>query len=393
MILKGEKPHVSIGMIGHVEHGKTTLTWAIIDYLAGKGLAKHRDLGKNLYPTECGVYPDSSLFEYQTTKRHYTQIDCPTNADYYVKRLVTGTIQIDGAILVIAASEGVMPQTIQHIHLAQKLGVPKLVVFMNKTDLIDDPELIDLVEIEIRRKLDQYHFDGEKTPIISGSALKAVNGEAEEIKAITALMDAVDQYIPTPVRAVEKPFLMPIEDVFSITGRGTVATGRIERGVIKRGDPVEIVGMMKEGEKPLTSTVTGVEIFRKILDRGEADDNVGLLLRNIDQEAIKRGMVICAPKSVKAQLQFICEVYMQSQEEEGMKNSFFSGYSPQFLFRTTSVPGQITLPQEVDMVLPGDTVRFKVTLDKAIAIEIGLPFTILEGNRAIGAGKVTQILK
>lgn len=392
MIFKREKPHLNIGTIGHVDHGKTTLTSAITFYLAGKGLAEHMALDKidSIQQEKIrGITIMASQVEYETKTRHYAHIDCPGHADY-VKNMVTGAAQMDGAILLVAATDGIMPQTREHILLARQVGVPKLVVFMNKTDLVDDPEFIELVEMEVIELLDQYKFDGENTPIIKGSALKAVNGEAEGLEAIAALMDAVDQYIPTPVRDVERPFLMLVESMQSITGRGTVATGKIERGRIFKGDEVEILGW---GRKKIKSTVTSIETFRKTLEEGLAGDSVGLLLRGVDKEFLRRGMVVCAPSSIEAQQQFSCEAYLLSKEEGGRKNPFFSGYSPQFFFRTTAVTGQITLPQDVDMVLPGDSLSFDVTLDKAIAMEMGLPFTMREGNRTIGAGKVTQILK
>ena len=392
MIFKREKPHLNIGTIGHVDHGKTTLTSAITYYLAGKGLAERRDLDKiDSIPQEKvrGITIMATQVEYETENRHYAHIDCPGHADY-VKNMVTGAAQMDGAILLVAASDGVMPQTREHILLARQVGVPKLVVFMNKTDLVDDPEFIELVEMEVRELLDQYEFDGANTPVVKGSALRAINGEADGVEAIAALMNAVDQYIPTPVRATDKPFLMPVESMQSITGRGTVATGRIERGRIFKGDEVEILGL---GAERIRSTVTGIETFHKTMDEGLAGDSVGLLLRGIDKDFLRRGMVICAPNSVEAQLKFACETYVLSKEEGGRKNPFFSGYCPQFLFRTTHVTGQITLPENLDMVLPGDTVSFDVTLDKSIAMEVGLPFAIREGNRTIGAGKVTAILK
>ncbi len=392
MIFKREKPHVNIGTIGHVDHGKTTLTSAITFYLAGKGLAEHRDFDKIDSTKEekiRGITIMTSQVEYETENRHYAHIDCPGHADY-VKNMVTGAAQMDGAILLVAASDGVMPQTREHILLARQVGVPKLVVFMNKTDLVDDPEFIELVDMEVRELLSQYHFDGENTPIIKGSALKAVKGEAEGMEAIAALMKAVDQYIPTPVRAVDKPFLMSVEGMQSITGRGTVATGRIERGRIIKGDEVEILGL---GAEKIKSTVTGIETFNKTLEEGLAGDSVGLLLRGVDKDVLRRGMVISAPNSVNAQERFTGEAYFLSKEEGGRKNPFFTGYSPQFLLRTTSVTGQITLPEELDMVLPGDTVRFEVNLNKSVAMEIGLSFAMREGNRTIGAGKITQIRK
>lgn len=392
MIFKRAKPHVNIGTIGHVDHGKTTLTSAITFYLAGKGLAEHKGLDRidSIQEEKIrGITITATQIEYETEKRHYAHIDCPGHADY-VKTMVTGAAQMDGAIVLVAASEGVMPQTREHILLARQLGVPKLVVFMNKVDLVDDPEFIELVEMEIRELLDQYQFDGEQTPIIKGSALKALHGEAEGIEAMAALMDAVDHYIPTPVRALDKPFLMPVESMQSITGRGTVATGRIERGIVIKGDEVVILGL---GAGGMMTTVTGIETFQKELPEGLAGDSVGLLLRGVDKDLLRRGMVICAPNSIDALQRFTCEAYMLTKAEGGRKNPFFTGYSPQFLFRTTAVTGQISLPEDVDMVLPGDTIRFDVTLDKAVAIEHGLPFAMREGSRTIGAGQVTQILK
>ncbi|MCB0655230.1 MAG: elongation factor Tu, partial [Saprospiraceae bacterium] len=329
--------------------------------------------------------------EYETAKRHYAHVDCPGHADY-VKNMVTGAAQMDGAILVVAATDGPMPQTREHILLARQVGVPKIVVFMNKVDLVDDEEMLELVEMEVRELLDQYEFGGDDAKIIKGSALKALEGDAGAMEAVKELMDAVDTEIPEPVRLVDQPFLMPIEDVFSITGRGTVATGRIERGVIKTGDPVEIIGMMREGEKTLTSTVTGVEMFRKILDRGEAGDNAGLLLRGIDKDQIRRGQVICAPKSVTPHKHFKCEVYVLSKEEGGRHTPFFNGYRPQFYFRTTDVTGDVTLPAGVEMVMPGDNVSLEVKLINTIAMEKGLRFAIREGGRTVGAGQVTEIL-
>ena len=392
MIFKRGKPHVNIGTIGHVDHGKTTLTSAITFYLAGKGLAERRDLDNidSIQEEKIrGITIVAAHVEYETENRHYAHIDCPGHADY-VKNMVTGAAQMDGAILLVSATDGVMPQTREHILLARQVGVPKLVVFMNKTDLVDDPEFIELIEMEIRELLEQYRFDGENTPIIKGSALKAIKGEPEGIQAIAALMDAIDAYIPTPERAVDKPFLMPVEGVQSITGRGTVATGKIERGRIVKGDEVEILGL---GDDTVKSTVTGIETFQKTMDEGLAGDNVGLLLRGVDKALLRRGMVISKPNSVSGHAQFGCEVYVLSKEEGGRHNPFFSDYSPQFFFRTTAITGQITLPQEVEMVMPGDTVRFDVTLDKSIAMEIGLPFAIREGSRTIGAGKIVEIPK
>jgi len=388
------KPHVNIGTIGHVDHGKTTLTAAITYVLAEEGLAEKADYDSiDAAPEEKerGITINTAHVEYQTAKRHYAHVDCPGHADY-VKNMVTGAAQMDGAILVVAATDGPMPQTREHILLARQVGVPKIVVFMNKVDLVDDPEMLELVEMEVRELLSQYEFDGDNASIIKGSALKALEGDSEAVQAIRDLMDAVDNDIPEPVRAIDKPFLMPIEDVFSITGRGTVATGRIERGVINVGDPVEIVGMMKEGEKPLTSTVTGVEMFRKLLDRGEAGDNAGLLLRGIDKDQIRRGMVICKPGSVTPHKHFKCEVYVLSKDEGGRHTPFFNNYRPQFYFRTTDVTGDVKLPDGVEMVMPGDNVTLEVKLINPIAMEKGLRFAIREGGRTVGAGQVTEIL-
>lgn len=388
------KPHVNIGTIGHVDHGKTTLTSAITYVLAKEGLAEKKDydaIDGAPEERERGITINTAHVEYETQNRHYAHVDCPGHADY-VKNMVTGAAQMDGAILVVAATDGPMPQTREHILLARQVGVPKIVVFMNKVDLVDDPEMLELVEMEVRELLDQYGFGGDEAAIIKGSALKALEGDPEGEAAIKELMAAVDEHIPEPVRDIDKPFLMPIEDVFSITGRGTVATGRIERGVINVGDPVEIVGMMKPGEKPLTSTVTGVEMFRKILERGEAGDNAGLLLRGIDKNDIRRGMVICKPGSVKPHMHFKCEVYVLSKEEGGRHTPFFNGYRPQFYFRTTDVTGDVKLPDGVEMVMPGDNVSLEVKLVSPIAMEKGLRFAIREGGRTVGAGQVTEVL-
>ncbi|MBK8565682.1 MAG: elongation factor Tu [Saprospiraceae bacterium] len=392
---KRTKPHVNIGTIGHVDHGKTTLTAAITYVLAEQGLAQKKDYDSiDAAPEEKerGITINTAHVEYETKKRHYAHVDCPGHADY-VKNMVTGAAQMDGAIIVVAATDGPMPQTREHILLARQVGVPALVVFMNKVDLVDDPEMLELVEMEMRDLLAAYHFDGNKTPVIQGSALKGLSGDEEGVKQIMALMNAVDEWIPEPVRAVDKDFLMPIEDVFSITGRGTVATGRIERGVINVGDPVEIIGMMAADQKPLTSTVTGVEMFRKLLDRGEAGDNAGLLLRGIDKDAIRRGMVICKPGSVKPHLEFKCEVYVLGKDEGGRHTPFFNGYRPQFYFRTTDVTGDCALPEGVEMVMPGDNVSLTVKLINPIAMEKGLRFAIREGGRTVGAGQVTEIIK
>ncbi len=386
------KPHVNIGTIGHVDHGKTTLTAAITTVLAKKGLAKLRDfssIDNAPEEKERGITINTSHVEYETANRHYAHVDCPGHADY-VKNMVTGAAQMDGAIIVVAATDGPMPQTREHILLARQVGVPQLVVFMNKVDMVDDPELLELVEMEIRELLSFYKFDGDNIPVIQGSALGGLNGEEKWVKTIEELMDAVDNWIPLPARATDKPFLMPVEDVFSITGRGTVATGRIETGIINSGESVDILGMGAEG---LKSVVTGVEMFRKILDRGEAGDNVGLLLRGIEKEAIRRGMVICKPGSVKPHTKFKAEVYVLSKEEGGRHTPFFNKYRPQFYFRTTDVTGEIMLPANVEMVMPGDNVTIEVTLINAIAMDKGLRFAIREGGRTVGAGQVTEILE
>ncbi|MCZ2337194.1 MAG: elongation factor Tu, partial [Chitinophagales bacterium] len=341
---------------------------------------------------ERGITISTSHVEYETASRHYAHVDCPGHADY-VKNMVTGAAQMDGAILVCAATDGPMPQTREHILLARQVGVPAIVVFMNKVDLVDDPEMLELVEMELRELLSSYQFDGDNAAIIQGSALKALEGDPVYVQKVLDLMEAVDAQIPAPERDVDKPFLMPIEDVFSITGRGTVATGRIERGVINTGDPVEIVGMMKPGEKPLTSTVTGVEMFRKILERGEAGDNAGILLRGIDKNDIRRGMVIIKPGSVKPHSHFKCEIYVLSKDEGGRHTPFFNGYRPQFYFRTTDVTGDVKLPDGVEMVMPGDNVSLEVKLINPIAMEKGLRFAIREGGRTVGAGQVTEIIE
>jgi len=385
------KPYVNIGTIGHVDHGKTTLTAAITTVLAKKGLASLRDfssIDNAPEEKERGITINTSHVEYATENRHYAHVDCPGHADY-VKNMVTGAAQMDGAILVVAATDGPMPQTREHILLARQVGVPQLVVFMNKVDMVDDPELLELVEMEIRELLSFYEFDGDNIPVIQGSALGGLNGDDKWVKTIEELMDAVDSWIPLPERLVDLPFLMPVEDVFSITGRGTVATGRIERGVINSGEPVEILGM---GAENLKSTVTGVEMFRKILDRGEAGDNVGLLLRGIEKTDIRRGMVICKPGSVKPHTKFKAEVYVLSKEEGGRHTPFFNKYRPQFYFRTTDVTGEIMLPEGVEMVMPGDNITIEVNLINAVAMEKGLRFAIREGGRTVGAGQVTEIL-
>jgi elongation factor Tu len=388
------KPHVNIGTIGHVDHGKTTLTAAITFVLSQKGLAKktsYDSIDSAPEEKERGITINTAHVEYETLIRHYAHVDCPGHADY-VKNMITGAAQMDGAIVVCAATDGPMPQTREHILLARQVGVPKIVIFMNKVDLVDDPEMLELVDMELRELMTQYGFDGDNASIIQGSALKALEGDAHYTQKIMDLMDACDNDIPEPVRLLDRDFLMPVEDVFSITGRGTVATGRIERGKIKVGENVEIIGMMKEDEKPLTSTVTGVEMFRKLLDYGEAGDNAGLLLRGVDKEAIRRGMVICKPGSVKPHRKFKCEVYVLSKEEGGRHTPFFKGYRPQFYFRTTDVTGDVLLPPNVEMVMPGDNVTLEVTLLSTIAMEKGLRFAIREGGRTVGAGQVTEIL-
>ena len=392
---KRTKPHVNIGTIGHVDHGKTTLTAAITFVLSKKGLAKvasYDSIDAAPEEKERGITINTAHVEYETEKRHYAHVDCPGHADY-VKNMITGAAQMDGAIVVCAATDGPMPQTREHILLARQVGVPKIVVFMNKVDIVDDPEMLELVDMELRELLSSYGFDGDNASIIQGSALKALEGDALYTERIMDLMNACDNDIPDPVREVDKPFLMPVEDVFTITGRGTVATGRIERGVINVGDPVEIIGMMKADEKPLTSTITGVEMFRKLLDRGEAGDNAGLLLRGIDKEQIHRGMVICKPGSVKPHKHFKCQVYVLSKDEGGRHTPFFNGYRPQFYFRTTDVTGDVKLPANVEMVMPGDNIELEVTLLNTIAMEVGLRFAIREGGRTVGAGQVTEIIK
>ena len=385
------KPHVNIGTIGHVDHGKTTLTAAISKVLSDAGLATATDfssIDNAPEEKERGITINTSHIEYTTEKRHYAHVDCPGHADY-VKNMVTGAAQMDGAIIVVAATDGPMPQTREHILLSRQVGVPALVVFMNKVDLVDDEELLELVEMEIRELLSEYDFPGDDIPVIAGSALGALNGEKEWSDKVLELMTAVDEYIPLPERAIDKDFLMPVEDVFSITGRGTVATGRIERGVTNTGDAVDIIGM---GAEDLKSTVTGVEMFRKILDRGEAGDNVGLLLRGIEKTDIKRGMIICKPGSVNPHAKFKAEVYVLSKEEGGRHTPFFNKYRPQFYFRTTDVTGTIMLPEGVEMVMPGDNVTIEVELHSAIAMEKGLRFAIREGGRTVGSGQVTEII-
>ncbi|MBK6934338.1 MAG: elongation factor Tu [Bacteroidales bacterium] len=385
------KPHVNIGTIGHIDHGKTTLTTAITQILSEKGMAQAKsfyDIDNAPEEKERGITINTSHIEYETDNRHYAHIDCPGNADY-IKNMVTGAAQMDGAILVVAATDGPMPQTREHILLAHQVGVPAIVVFMNKVDLVDDPELLDLVEMDVRDLLNFYGYDGDNVPVIRGSALGAFNREPQWVEKVLELMDAVDNYIPQPLRDIDKDFLMPIEDIFSITGRGTVATGRIEQGVINTGDPVEIVGL---SEEKLKSVVTGVEMFRKILDRGEAGDNVGLLLRGIDKDEIRRGMVVAKPGSIHPHKKFKAEVYILKKEEGGRHTPFKNHYRPQFYFRTTDVTGEITLPDGVEMVLPGDNISIQVDLIYPIAMNKGLRFAIREGGRTVGAGQVTEIL-
>jgi elongation factor Tu len=385
------KPHVNIGTIGHVDHGKTTLTAAISSVLSGKGLAQARDfssIDNAPEEKERGITINTSHIEYETANRHYAHVDCPGHADY-VKNMVTGAAQMDGAILVVAATDGPMPQTREHILLGRQVGVPRIVVFMNKVDMVDDAELLELVEMEIRELLSFYQYDGDNAPVIQGSALGALNGEAQWVKTVEDLMEAVDSYIELPPRDVDKPFLMPIEDVFTITGRGTVATGRIETGVINSGEAVEILGM---GDEKLNSTVTGVEMFRKILDRGEAGDNVGLLLRGIEKTQIKRGMVICKPGSTKPYAEFKAEIYVLKKEEGGRHTPFQNKYRPQFYFRTTDVTGEILLEAGREMVMPGDNVSITVKLIVPVAMDKGLRFAIREGGRTVGAGQVTEII-
>ena len=385
------KEHVNIGTIGHVDHGKTTLTAAISSVLSGQGLAEKTDfstIDSAPEEKERGITINTAHIEYETLARHYAHVDCPGHADY-VKNMVTGAAQMDGAILVVAATDGPMPQTKEHILLARQVGVPRLVVFMNKVDMVDDEELLELVEIEIRELLGFYEFDEDNTPIIQGSALGALNGDEKWVATVQELMDAVDSWIPVPPRLTELPFLMPVEDVFSITGRGTVATGRIETGVANTGDGVDIIGM---GAEKLASTVTGVEMFRKILDRGEAGDNVGILLRGIEKADIKRGMVICKPGSVKPHGKFEAEVYILKKEEGGRHTPFHNKYRPQFYIRTTDVTGEIFLPSGTEMVMPGDNLTITVELISPVAMSEGLRFAIREGGRTVGAGQITKIL-
>ena len=385
------KPHLNIGTIGHVDHGKTTLTAAITTVLANKGLSEitsFDQIDNAPEEKERGITINTAHVEYQTAIRHYAHVDCPGHADY-VKNMVTGAAQMDGAIIVVAATDGPMPQTREHILLGRQVGIPRLVVFMNKVDMVDDEELLELVEMEIRELLSFYEYDGDNTPVIQGSALGALNGEEKWTENIMELMDAVDTWIELPKRDVDKDFLMPVEDVFSITGRGTVATGRIETGVANTSDAVDIIGM---GAEKLTSVVTGVEMFRKILDRGEAGDNVGILLRGIAKEDISRGMVICKPKSVTPHAKFKAEVYILKKEEGGRHTPFHNNYRPQFYVRTTDVTGTIMLPDGVEMVMPGDNLTINVELHQAIALNVGLRFAIREGGRTVGAGQVTEML-
>ncbi len=385
------KPHVNIGTIGHVDHGKTTLTAAITKVLASKGGAEFVDyanIDKAPEERERGITINTSHVEYETDKRHYAHVDCPGHADY-VKNMITGAAQMDGAILVIAATDGPMAQTREHILLSRQVGVPRMVVFMNKCDMVDDEELLDLVEMEIRELLSEYGFDGDNTPVIRGSALKALEGDANYVKAIEDLMDAVDEWIPTPERDTEKPFLMSIEDVFTITGRGTVVTGRVERGTLKLNDEVEIVGL-KDTKK---TVVTGIEMFRKQLDYAEAGDNAGVLLRGISREEVERGQVLAKPGSVHPHKKFKAEVYILSKEEGGRHTPFFTNYRPQFYFRTTDVTGVITLPEGTEMVMPGDNVTMTVELIAPIAVENGTQFSIREGGHTVGAGVVSEIIE
>jgi len=386
------KPHVNIGTIGHVDHGKTTLTAAITKVLAKNDpsvtVRDFSSIDNAPEEKERGITINTSHVEYQTKNRHYAHVDCPGHADY-VKNMVTGAAQMDGAILVVAATDGPMPQTREHILLARQVGVPELVVFMNKVDMVDDPELLELVEMEIRELLSFYDYDGDNIPVVQGSALGGLNDDAKWVTTIENLMEAVDSWIPIPPRVTDQPFLMPVEDVFSITGRGTVATGRIERGIINSGEQVDILGM---GAENLKSTVTGVEMFRKILDRGEAGDNVGLLLRGIDKDMIRRGMVICKPGSVTPHSEFKAEVYVLSKEEGGRHTPFFNKYRPQFYMRTTDVTGEITLPAGVEMVMPGDNITINVKLINKVAMDKGLRFAIREGGRTVGAGQVTEVI-
>lgn len=386
------KPHLNIGTIGHVDHGKTTLTAAITKTLAAKGLAQVRDfdsIDNAPEEKERGITINTSHVEYETEKRHYAHVDCPGHADY-VKNMITGAAQMDGAILVVAATDGPMPQTREHILLGNQVGIPRMVVFLNKVDMVDDQELLELVEIEVRDLLTFYEYDGDNVPVIKGSALGGLNGDPKWVEKIMELMNAVDSYIEEPVREKDKAFLMPVEDVFTITGRGTVATGRIETGMAKTGESVDIIGF---GDEKLTSTITGVEMFRKILDEGQAGDNVGLLLRGIDKDQIRRGMVICKPGSVKPHKKFKAEAYILKKEEGGRHTPFHNKYRPQFYLRTTDVTGEIKLPSGVEMVMPGDNLSVEVELITPVALNVGLKFAIREGGRTVGAGKVTEIIE
>ena len=387
---KRDKPHVNIGTIGHVDHGKTTLTAAITQVLAKKGLSEVRSfdsIDNAPEEKERGITINTAHIEYQTATRHYAHVDCPGHADY-VKNMVTGAAQMDGAILVVAATDGPMPQTREHILLARQVNVPKILVFMNKVDLVDDAEMLDLVEMEIRELLGFYKFD-ENCPVIRGSALGALNGDAKWEDVVMELMNSVDEYIPLPERAVDKPFLMPIEDIFSITGRGTVATGRIESGVVKVGDEIQIIGL---GDEPRKSVVTGVEMFRKLLDQGEAGDNVGLLLRGVDKKEVKRGQVIAHPNTITPHESFMAQIYVLKKDEGGRHTPFHNKYRPQFFIRTLDITGEITLPEGVEMVMPGDNVEIKVDLIYPVAVNVGLQFAIREGGRTVGAGQVIKLM-
>ena len=384
------KPHLNVGTIGHVDHGKTTLTAAITKHAGLRGNATFvpfDEIDKAPEERERGITIATAHVEYETAARHYAHVDCPGHADY-IKNMITGAAQMDGAVLVVSADDGPMPQTREHILLARQVGVPKIVVFLNKCDMVDDEELIELVELEVRELLTSYEFDGDNIPVIQGSALNALNGDADSEQAILDLMEAVDETVPTPERDIEKPFLMPVEDVFSITGRGTVATGRIERGVIKLNDEVEIVGIV---EDPMKSVVTGIEMFRRLLEEGQAGDNAGILLRGINKEQLQRGMVLCKPGSITPHKEFECEVYVLSKDEGGRHTPFFKGYRPQFYFRTTDVTGACELPEGVEMVMPGDNVKMNVKLIQPVAMEKGLRFAIREGGRTVGAGVVSEI--
>jgi elongation factor Tu len=388
---KRDKPHVNIGTIGHVDHGKTTLTAAITMVLAKKGLSEIKtfdQIDNAPEEKERGITINTAHVEYQTANRHYAHVDCPGHADY-VKNMVTGAAQMDGAILVVAATDGPMPQTREHILLARQVNVPRIVVFLNKVDIVDDPEMIDLVEMEVRELLSFYDFDGDNAPVIRGSALGALNGDPHWEQVVLDLMDAVDEYIPLPVRDNEKPFLMPIEDIFSITGRGTVATGRIETGVVKVNDPVEIIGL---GEEPRRSVVTGVEMFRKLLDQGEAGDNVGLLLRGVDKKEVKRGQVIAHPNTITPHKEFKAAIYVLKKDEGGRHTPFKNHYRPQFFIRTLDITGEIELPAGVEVVMPGDNVEIKVELIYPVALNKGLRFAIREGGRTVGSGQITDLL-